>query len=418
MPDYSGGKSHMATLGSHVSGPAWSGCHIISIYEDTAELAAFAVPFIRDGLAWGEHCLYIVDDLRTAEATEMLALGGVDVDREIKRGALTLTRWQEHFGPQAFDARHAFDVFRRELTDAISGGFTGLRVAAEMTWTLKAGVPEDVLVAYESLWDSAAAGSLAPRNAACMYRKDRFSASVLQQLVRNHTETVARDSVIVGLSPMFQNLARADLHALLRSANGRRVPKGGFYYRQGDAAREVVLLTSGRVKLVRANPGGRNVITYVAAPTDLIGWVGALRGTSRAVSAQALEDSRALVWDVATILRTITHSPTIAVNVIHLMAERLAGEMETVQDLATPLAEQRLARVLLRILQRIGRKTAQGAVIELPLSGQDLSEMISATPYTISRILAEWRRQDIVDAHRDRILVLNEPRITVLAGDD
>ena len=54
------------------------GDHLIFIYEDPAELTAFAVPFINGGLAGGERCLYVVDDPELPEITEALAAGGVN----------------------------------------------------------------------------------------------------------------------------------------------------------------------------------------------------------------------------------------------------------------------------------------------------------------------------------------------------
>src|SRR5947209_20218955 len=64
------------------------GDHIVFIYEGTSELRAFVVPFIKEGLARGERCLYVVDDQELPEVTEALAAAGVDVDRESRRGAL------------------------------------------------------------------------------------------------------------------------------------------------------------------------------------------------------------------------------------------------------------------------------------------------------------------------------------------
>ncbi len=46
------------------------GDHICLIYENSAEQMAAAVPFMKDGLARGERCLYIADD-RTVEAVAL-----------------------------------------------------------------------------------------------------------------------------------------------------------------------------------------------------------------------------------------------------------------------------------------------------------------------------------------------------------
>lgn len=404
----------MADAHGQEFGEVRSGDHILLIYEDSAALTAFAVPFIKEGLARGERCLYVVDDLALLEVTRALAAGGVDADREIERDGLVLLNAKEFYPLPGFDGLRLLELIRRRVIKTSAGRFAGLRVAAEMTWARKIGIRDDDLVAFEALLDDAFRG-LGPLIVACMYPRTGFPPAVLGQLIRNHAKVVAADHMYVSLSALFQNLARSDLQGLLQSAGERRVPKGGFYFHQGDQASELFVLTSGRVKLVRTDPEGRNVILAIATSTEPFGDRAAFAGTTRLASAQALEDSRALVWDVPTILQAMVNHPAIWLNAIRLMAD-LAGEKEERIDLLSSRIERRLARLLLRLAQSMGRRTSSGVIIDLSLSGQDLAELASTTPYTVSRLLAGWRRLNIVDAQRERIFILDQQRIADIAG--
>lgn len=77
--------------------------------------------------------------------------------------------------------------------------------------------------------------------------------------------------------------------------------------------------------------------------------------------------------------------------------------------------EQRLSRLLLRLAQSIGRKTVHAIVLDVPRSGQDLAELVISTPYTVSRILADWRRLGVADAQCERILLLDQERLAAIA---
>jgi CRP-like cAMP-binding protein len=390
------------------------GDHIAFLYEDAAELTSFAVSFIKDGLARGERCVYIVGEVEPTEVTEALVAGGVDVNRAIERGALIVLSPQEYFALPPFDASRVVELMRKRATEAISRGFAGLRIAGEMTWTLQKGIRDDELLGFESLVDRATGPGLL--TAACMYRRDRFPPAVLQRLVRSHAKVVAGDHVYLSLSALFQTLARSDLQGLVQSAGERRVRQGDFYFHQGDQATEVYVLTSGEVKVVRADPNGQNVILRIVAPVEPFGERALLGGTTRLSSAQALDDSRALVWEAPTILQVMMSHPAVSLDAVRLMEDRLEQERSRLQDLSTAPVERRLARLVLRLAQSMGHMTPQGIAIELSLSGQDLAELASATPSTISRILAEWRRSDIVDARRERIFILNLQRIAAIAG--
>jgi len=55
-------------------------------------------------------------------------------------------------------------------------------------------------------------------------------------------------------------------------------------------------------------------------------------------------------------------------------------------------------------------------VIDVPLSRRDLAELVITSPCTVSRILSEWRRADIVDAQRTRILIQDLDHLAAVAG--
>jgi CRP/FNR family transcriptional regulator len=390
-----------------------NGDHIIIIYRDPADLLGFVVPFIKEGFTKGERVLYVLDDLTIRELTDALTAGGVNVSRETERGALVLTNGQE-YARLPLDPMRVLELTREKIRDPLSGGFSG-RFVAEMTWALKTNGRDRTLVEYEALLDDAL--SLGKATVVCAYRSGRFPTTVLQHLIRTHAKIVAGDEVYLTLSGIFQEVSQADLQTLMASAQERRVPKDGFFFQQGDPSTEVFVLTSGRIKMVRSDSDGRSVILRLVTPPKPFGHITGLAEIPRHASAQALEDSRALAWDVPTVLKIITARPDVSINVVRYMAKQIAAGTDRLVDLATSPVERRLARLLHRLSGSLGRSTPEGVVIELGLSGEELAELLNTTPYTISRILAEWRRLHLVAVQRDRILLFDDTRLGAIAGE-
>jgi CRP-like cAMP-binding protein len=121
--------------------------------------------------------------------------------------------------------------------------------------------------------------------------------------------------------------------------------------------------------------------------------------------ALALEDCSLLVWDHASLVRLTMRHPQLALNALHWMAGRVHDLQERVRELSTERVERRLARLLLRLSRQSGRKVAEGVLIDLRMTRQDLAEMSGTTLYTVSRILSQWERDGIVDAGRERVVV-------------
>lgn len=346
-----------------------------------------------------------------------LADHGVDVARATRHLALELVSAQRFGAVGAFDTWPLIEHLRGWAGEPGLHNFTGARIAAEMTWACRTADADKAVMAFEALFDA----DIERRalTGAGMYRCGRFGVRALRQLIRGHRRVLAPDHIYIGLSPMLHGLTEEARRALLDAARERLVPKGRSFYDQGEEGAEILLLTRGRVAFSRLDRDGQRVTSLdIGIPSDVFGYHGALVDGRRAASALALDDSRVLVWDAALFRRTITARPEVAAGAIEFFISQRTDQWHDLRILATERVEQRLARALWRLVDAAGRRTPQGAVIELALSGQDLADMAATTPYTISRLVATWRRQLIVDARLDRIRIIDAGRLASIARSD
>ena len=169
--------------------------HLASIYEDHEGQFAAVVPFIKDGLARGERCLYIADDNSKEEVLEALREGGVDVDAALESGALSVhTDADTYRRTGEFETDEMLDFWKETLTDARDvQGYTGVRAAAEMTWALGEDNDLDQLMRYEALLNTIYPGE--DYVVLCQYNRDRFSSDVLSDVIRSHPLVVSNGTV-------------------------------------------------------------------------------------------------------------------------------------------------------------------------------------------------------------------------------
>ena len=391
---------------------ATAGDHVFVVYEDAAELYAFVVPYFKDGLAKGERCIFLCAESNPAATVKALAAHGLRIGSEVQRGGVVVIPALEFFGPPPLDAAGAIRAILQAHTQAIAAGFAGLRAAGDWGWTRPG--DGDEFRELESLLERTV-GPGRPR-VACLYRRDRADPDGLERLIRLNRRVVANDHVFVSLSPVFRGLHDKDLRQLTRSARARTLRRGEFFFHQGAPAKDVFLLTSGLVKLVRTAPGGEEVILRVVPPVQHFGdgRIG-LEQAIRFASAEALEESRALAWDSTVIAQVVVANPEAGVRVIRWLEQLMEEERRRLEDFLSSDVKLRLARLILRLGESIGRKTRRGLVIDVPLSRRDLADLVITSPYTVSRILAEWRRRDILDAQRTRIRIQDRDSLAAIA---
>ena len=176
----------MAGLGTHD--------HLCLIYESREEQFAAVVPFIGDGLAAGQRCLYVADDNTVECVRAALHDAGIDVAEAIARGALgVLTKRDAYLRDGTFDPDEMIAFLGDATAAALEDGFSALRVTGEMTWVLGGEPGTDRLLEYEAKLNYFFPGVQAL--AICQYNRSRFAPQVLADVVRTHPLVIAGRTV-------------------------------------------------------------------------------------------------------------------------------------------------------------------------------------------------------------------------------
>jgi CRP-like cAMP-binding protein len=222
---------------------------------------------------------------------------------------------------------------------------------------------------------------------------------------------------LLAQSAPFDGLPTAHLQVVLEAAHRRQVEQGAFFFHQGDPAVAFYLLIQGEAKLTQVTPEGHQMLVRFVAAGEEFGGIAAVSNATYTLSAQAVQDCRALAWNGEALARLMERYPRIAFNMLELVAGYYRRLLDRYQDLTTKRVEQRVARALLRLARQTGQKTEAGVLIGLPLSRGDLAEMTGTTLYTVSRILSGWEQQGFVEAGRERVLIRQAHILVAIAED-
>jgi CRP-like cAMP-binding protein len=204
---------------------------------------------------------------------------------------------------------------------------------------------------------------------------------------------------------LFEHLTEAEMRLVGDSARTRSLDDGMFFFIQGDPADALFVLKQGRVKLIQNSADGQQILLRVIGPWSLFAIVALVEGGNYPISAQVVEPSLAFYWPRTVLMDLVKEIPSFALTAMRLMSERVQEYQDRIRELATERVERRVARALLRLASQSGRKVAEGVLIDMPLSRQDIAEMTGTTLYTVSRILSQWEQQEIVVTGREKVIV-------------
>jgi CRP-like cAMP-binding protein len=204
---------------------------------------------------------------------------------------------------------------------------------------------------------------------------------------------------------LFLDISPQDCSQIVGNARERLFSRGQVIYLEGDDVRQVVLLTSGCVKIVHCSQDGSAVILRLCGPGEL---VGTLRPSIQAryrFTPQALTPSSALVWDSAVFESLSKRFPSLRLNVAYILYKQLEDMEDRFREISTESVVPRLGHQILRLVEQVGVRSSSS--VEINITREELAQMIGASLFTVSRLLSEWDRQGIVTTRRRGLSIGN-----------
>ncbi|WP_448334843.1 Crp/Fnr family transcriptional regulator [Bellilinea sp.] len=217
---------------------------------------------------------------------------------------------------------------------------------------------------------------------------------------------------------LFKNLSPAQVETILYAGRQKKVSAEEFFFMQDDPAEAFYVLTQGKVRLSQFTSDGQQILLRIIVPVTPFGAVALAENEHYPVSAQAIEPCTAIVWSKATLDQLLVKYPQLAINAVKILAEHVQEFQQRFTEIATQRVERRLARMILRLANQIGVKTERGVEVNLPLSRQDLAEMVGTTLYTVSRTLSQWETQGLIHSGRERLIILYPHGLVKIAEEE
>ncbi|MFZ4660710.1 MAG: ATP-binding protein [Caldilineaceae bacterium] len=124
--------------------------------------------------------------------------------------------------------------------------------------------------------------------------------------------------------PIFVDVTDDEMTWLIANSSEVTVPKGDYFFREGEAARHFYIVIEGELQVTRTLNGEQIVLG--TTPRGIIGgelWL--LRGTPIEASAQAIVPTRLMVFEFRSFLGIFANCPSVGVHILRVAAERMSN---------------------------------------------------------------------------------------------
>jgi CRP/FNR family transcriptional regulator len=223
------------------------------------------------------------------------------------------------------------------------------------------------------------------------------------------------DDVQVTPSNFLARLGAADREALFATATRCTYARDESVFRAGDAGTRVYVLEEGRVKIHQSSAAGRDVILWFCLPGEIFGIAEVARGGGRVVGALACEPSVALALPTEGFKQYLAAHPAAAFLAIEMLSARLRLLGDVLVNLVGDDANTRIVKLLLRLASRYGVRDGRDVHLSIPLTHQEIADMVGTTRQTVTTALSELRRRGALSIDSHRIHIESEELLSELS---
>ena len=200
---------------------------------------------------------------------------------------------------------------------------------------------------------------------------------------------------------LLRSVPPEDLRAIAAASRLRSFRRGQVVFIAGDAGDTVIVVVSGRVKVVVYSADGGELTLTIVGPGGLFGEVSVADGGPRSADAETLEESQLLLVPREAIQDVSARVPAVAQALTVSIAAILRRLTEAASDLVFLDLPRRVAKVLLN------QPRDNDGTIRTRLSQEQLAHQAGGTRQSVNAALRGFERRGWIEVH-DRIIMVKQ----------
>lgn len=215
-----------------------------------------------------------------------------------------------------------------------------------------------------------------------------------------------------GPPSLFQGLTGEEIATVTAAGRRKVLYRGAQLFKQGSPQDGIYLIESGRIKVFYTAPSGREITLAYWHPGNFVGGPELFKRGLHIWSGAAAVNSVVLHLPGDTLRDMITRIPPLAFGVIEGLSFKGKCYSMLAQMLGTRSATERLAHLLLHLLDLYGVEEGGGMLIAASFTHADLAHMTGVTRQWVTTSLNRFAELGIMQTHGTNLLVQDAARLT------
>jgi CRP/FNR family transcriptional regulator, cyclic AMP receptor protein len=212
-------------------------------------------------------------------------------------------------------------------------------------------------------------------------------------------------------APLFDALNDEDSKALRAMVLVVKLNRGERLFAEGDTGDKLYIIITGKIKLTKAAPDGRENLLSVHGPGEMFGELSLFDPVPRTASATAVTDAELAALAHDDVRTWLSSRPEVAMHLLQALAQRLRRINEVKADLVFTDVPGRVAKALLDLSERFGVQNSDGIQVNHDLTQEELAQLVGASRETVNKALADFAARGWIQLAAKSVLVVDTDRL-------
>ncbi|MEO0338436.1 MAG: Crp/Fnr family transcriptional regulator [Bacteroidota bacterium] len=206
--------------------------------------------------------------------------------------------------------------------------------------------------------------------------------------------------------PLLTVLRPEEKQQLVQMMDYRRIPRYNTIYKAGEASDRIFFLTKGTIKIGLHSEDGKEVIKTLIHPFTIFGEKGLVGEKYRTEFAQSLKEEVQFFSVKADDFRRLMFSNFDLCNqVMSLFGTRLMKVENKLEALICKDARTRIVEFIKSAIVERGQRVGYEMLLRHSLTHQDIANITHTSRQTVTLVLNELKKSNLIYFNRGRILV-------------
>jgi CRP/FNR family transcriptional regulator, cyclic AMP receptor protein len=237
---------------------------------------------------------------------------------------------------------------------------------------------------------------------------------------RGHQALLLTDggTVLSGPPPLFEGLSTRERELVLSHGRRRAINRGRTLFSQGATPEGIYLIETGRIRVFYNAPSGREITLAYWNPGHFVGGPDIFGSGAHLWSGTAVINSSLVMLPGKALRDLVMKIPALGVSLIEGLAFKGKCYSALLQMLGTRSVTERLAYLLLHLVDAYGIQDREGVLIASAFTHADLAHMVGATRQWVTISLKRLQEQGIVLRRRSQIIVCKPDALMDMHGGE